>query len=142
MAIAQKMKLPEDKVEGIRIASLIHDIGKIGLPTEILSKPTKLSVMEFDLIKGHSQIGYDILKSIDFPWPVAEIVLQHHEKINGSGYPGGSLKSQMRIANKIAARYTVIVGEEELSKNMITLRNMQTKEQKEVNLGNLINELT
>jgi len=85
--IAQEMKLPEDKIEGIRIASLIHDIGKIGLPTEILSKPTKLTDIEFSLIKGHSQIGYDILKSIDFSYPVVQIVLQHHERLDGSGYP-------------------------------------------------------
>jgi PAS domain S-box-containing protein len=85
--IAQEMKLPEDKIEGVRIASLIHDIGKIGLPSEILSKPTKLADIEFSLIKGHSQIGYDILKSIDFSYPVAQIVLQHHERLDGSGYP-------------------------------------------------------
>jgi HD-GYP domain-containing protein (c-di-GMP phosphodiesterase class II) len=85
--IAQEMKLPEDKIEGIRIASLIHDIGKIGLPAEILSKPTKLADIEFSLIKGHSQTGYDILKSIDFSYPIAQIVLQHHERLNGSGYP-------------------------------------------------------
>ena len=91
--IAQEMKLPEDKIEGIRIVSLIHDIGKIGLPTEILSKPTKLSDIEFGLIKEHSQIGYNILKSIDFPYPVASIVLQHHERLDGSGYPQG-LKSE------------------------------------------------
>ena len=87
-AIAKKeLNLSPDKVEGIRIASLIHDIGKIGLPTEILSKPTKLTDIEFSLIKGHSQIGYDILKSIDFSYPIAQIVLQHHERLNGSGYP-------------------------------------------------------
>jgi len=85
--IAQELTLPEDKVEGIRIASLIHDIGKIGIPTEILSKPTKLSDIEFSLIKNHSQIGYDILKSNDFSYPVAQIILQHHERLNGSGYP-------------------------------------------------------
>jgi PAS domain S-box-containing protein len=85
--IAQEMTLPEAKVEGIRIASLIHDIGKIGLPTEILSKPTKLSDIEFSLIKEHPQIGYDILKSNDFSHPVAQIILQHHERLNGSGYP-------------------------------------------------------
>jgi len=89
VSLARELELTEDKVEGIRIASLIHDIGKIGLPSEILSKPTKLSDTEFDLIKGHSQIGYNILKSIDFPWPIAQITLQHHEKIDGSGYPGG-----------------------------------------------------
>jgi PAS domain S-box-containing protein len=86
-AIAKELSLPEDKIEGIRIASLIHDIGKIGLPTEILSKPTKLTDIEFSLIKEHSQIGYNILKSNDFFYPVANIVLQHHERLNGSGYP-------------------------------------------------------
>jgi len=93
IAIAKELNLSQDKVEGIRIASLIHDIGKIGLPTEILSKPTRLSDIEFNLIKEHSKMGYDILKSIDFSYPVADIVLQHHEKINGSGYPQG-LKDQ------------------------------------------------
>ena len=88
-AIAQEMKLPQDKIEGTRIASLIHDIGKISTPAEILSKPTKLNEIEYSLIKDHSQIGYDILKSIDFPWPIAQIVLQHHERLNGSGYPQG-----------------------------------------------------
>ncbi|GAH51563.1 unnamed protein product, partial [marine sediment metagenome] len=85
--LAQELSLSEDKVEGIRIASLIHDIGRIGLPTEILNRPGKLNDIEFGLIKGHSQIGYDILKSIDFSYPIAKIVLQHHEKLNGSGYP-------------------------------------------------------
>ncbi len=85
--LAQELGLSEDKVEGIRIASLIHDIGRIGLPTEILNKPGKLNDIEFGLIKGHSQIGYDILKSIDFSYPIAKIVLQHHERLNGSGYP-------------------------------------------------------
>jgi len=85
--LARELGLPEDKVEGVRIASLIHDIGKIGLPTEILSKPGKLTDIEFSLIKGHSQVGYDILKSIDFSYPIAQIVLQHHERLNGSGYP-------------------------------------------------------
>jgi putative nucleotidyltransferase with HDIG domain len=85
--IAQEMKLPEDKIEGIRIASLVHDIGKISIPAEILNKPTKLSEIEYSLIKDHSQTGHDVLKSIDFAWPVAKIVLQHHERLNGSGYP-------------------------------------------------------
>src|SRR5665648_444384 len=86
-AIAKELNLSQDKVEGIRIASLIHDIGKIGLPTEILSKPTRLSDIEFSLIKEHSQIGYNILKFIDFSYPVANIVLQHQERLDGSGYP-------------------------------------------------------
>jgi len=88
-AIAKELDLSQDKVEGIRVASLIHDIGKIGIPSEILSKSTALSDIEFSLIKAHAQIGYDILKSIDFSYPVAQIVLQHHEKMDGSGYPNG-----------------------------------------------------
>ena len=87
--IAQEMKLPKDKIEGIRIASLVHDIGKISLPAEILNKLTKLSEMEYGLIKDHSQVGYDVLKSIEFSWPIAQIVLQHHERLDGSGYPQG-----------------------------------------------------
>ncbi|MBU4349791.1 PAS domain S-box protein [bacterium] len=85
--IAKELKFLPDKLEGIRIAALVHDIGKISIPVEILSKPTKLNEIEYRLIKDHSQIGYDILKTIDFPWPVAEIVLQHHERLDGSGYP-------------------------------------------------------
>lgn len=86
-AVAKELNLSQDKVEGIRIASLIHDLGKISIPTEILSKPTSLTAIEFSLIKDHSQIGSDILKSIDFTFPIANIVLQHHERLNGSGYP-------------------------------------------------------
>jgi len=87
ISIAQEMKLSENKIEGVRIASLIHDIGKIGLPTEILSKPGKLTDIEFSLIKDHSKVGYDIIKSIDFSYPIAIVVLQHHERLDGSGYP-------------------------------------------------------
>ena len=100
-AIAQEMKLPPDKIEGIRIASLVHDIGKISIPSEILSKPTKLSEIEYRLIKNHSQIGYDILKSIDFPYPVAQIVLQHHERLNGSGYPNQLKGNDILLEAKI-----------------------------------------
>ena len=99
--IAQEMKLPKDKIEGIRIASLVHDIGKISLPAEILNKPTKLSEIEYGLIKDHSQVGYDILKSIEFPWPVARIVLQHHERLDGSGYPRGLKGNKILLEAKI-----------------------------------------
>ena len=99
--IAQEIKLPEDKIEGIRISSLIHDIGKIGIPTEILSKPTRLTDIEFSLIKGHSQIGSDILKSIDFSYPIAQIVLQHHERLNGVGYPQGLKGEDILLEAKI-----------------------------------------
>ncbi len=100
-AIAREMKLPQDKIEGARIASLIHDIGKISIPSEILSKPTKLSKIEYSLIKDHSQIGYDILKSIEFPWPLAMVVLQHHERVDGSGYPQGLKDEDILMEAKI-----------------------------------------
>ena len=100
-AIAKELNLSQDKVEGIRIASLIYDIGKISVPTEILSKSTTLSDIEFSLIKEHSRIGYEILKAIDFSYPVANIILQHHEKINGSGYPGGLKGDEILLEAKI-----------------------------------------
>ncbi len=87
--IAEEMGLGEDQIDGIRMAGVIHDLGKISVPAEILSKPGRLSNLEFQIIKTHSQTGYEILKNIDFPWPVASIVLQHHEKMDGSGYPMG-----------------------------------------------------
>jgi PAS domain S-box-containing protein len=89
VAIAREMKLPEETVNSIRIASIIHDIGKISVPAEILSKPGKLNEMEFNMIKNHPQMSYDILSTIEFLYPIAEIVYQHHERINGSGYPRG-----------------------------------------------------
>ena len=88
-AIAKEMGFPEDKIMGIRMAGVLHDIGKIAIPVEILSKPGRLSKTEFELIKNHSQVGYDILNSIKFPWPLSQIVLQHHERMDGSGYPQG-----------------------------------------------------
>jgi len=101
VALAKEMGFPKDKVEGIKIAALIHDVGKINLPAEILSKPGKLSEIEFNLIKNHSQTGYDILKKVDFLWPIARIVLQHHEKINGSGYPRGLKGDEILLEAKI-----------------------------------------
>ncbi|MFH1939738.1 MAG: HD domain-containing phosphohydrolase [bacterium] len=99
--IAQEMKLPQDKIEGIKIASLVHDIGKVNLPTEIISKPSKLIEVEFNLIKNYPKVGYDILRKVDFPWPIAEIVLQHQEKIDGSGYPRGLKGDEICIEAKI-----------------------------------------
>jgi len=86
-AIAESMGFDSDRLEGLKIAGLLHDIGKIAIPLEILSKPGRLSEIEFNLIKLHPQTGYDILASIEFPWPVAQFVLQHHRKIDGTGYP-------------------------------------------------------
>jgi PAS domain S-box-containing protein/putative nucleotidyltransferase with HDIG domain len=88
-AVAAEMGFSEHQVEGIRIAGLLHDIGKIAISSDILSKPGKISAIEFELIKTHVQVGYDILKDIDFPWPIAQMVFQHHERMNGSGYPQG-----------------------------------------------------
>ncbi len=88
-AIAEEMNLPADRVNAIHLAAMIHDIGKINVPTEILSKPGELSEYEADLIRIHPQVGYDLLHPIEFPWPIDEIVLQHHERMDGSGYPNG-----------------------------------------------------
>jgi PAS domain S-box-containing protein/putative nucleotidyltransferase with HDIG domain len=88
-AIGRELGLPERRIEGLRVAGYLHDIGKIGIPAEILAKTTHLSDYEFGIVKGHSLIGYEILKNLDFPWPVAQTVLQHHERMDGSGYPDG-----------------------------------------------------
>ena len=100
-AIAQELGLSEDAVQGIWVASLIHDIGKVRVPADILSRPAHLSSAEFELIKEHPRTGYEILKKIDFPWPIAEIVLQHHERINGSGYPLGLKGDEILFASRI-----------------------------------------
>jgi HD-GYP domain-containing protein (c-di-GMP phosphodiesterase class II) len=86
-AIATEMGLPQEKIDGIRMAGAIHDIGELSVPAEILSKPTKLSELEFSLIKEHANKGFEILKDVESPWPLAEIVYQHHERMDGSGYP-------------------------------------------------------
>ncbi|MBN1662809.1 MAG: PAS domain S-box protein [Deltaproteobacteria bacterium] len=88
-SIAQEMGLSADQADGLRMAGNVHDLGKISVPASILSKTSKLSDIEYKLVQVHPQIGYDILKDIDFPWPLAQIVLQHHERMNGSGYPQG-----------------------------------------------------
>jgi len=100
-AIAQEMGLAEERVEAIEIAGVIHDIGKLYVPAEILSKPTKLSDLEYSMIKMHSQVGFTILSKIDFPWPIAQIVHQHHEAINGSGYPQGLSGKDILLEAKI-----------------------------------------
>lgn len=101
VAVAQRLGLSEDQVQGIRVMGMLHDIGKIVVPAEILTKPNELKPYEFLLIKAHSQAGYDILKDIDFPWPVADAVLHHHERLDGSGYPqqlsGDDITMEARI---------------------------------------------
>lgn len=95
------MHLSQEQIETIRIAALIHDIGKISIPSEILTKPGKLSDIEFSLIKSHSQTGYDILKGIDFPYPIIQIILQHHERNNGLGYPNRLTGDEILLEAKI-----------------------------------------
>jgi putative nucleotidyltransferase with HDIG domain len=100
-AIATEMGLVAHQIEGIFMAGIVHDLGKIYVPAEILSKPSRLNEIEFNLIRTHSQVGYDLLKTIDFPWPIAQIVHQHHERLNGSGYPQGLLSEQILVEAKI-----------------------------------------
>ncbi len=100
-ALAGELGLAADCIDGLRVASLLHDLGKIAVASEILSKPGKINDYEFAIIKAHPQIGYDILKAIDFPWPVAQIVLQHHERLDGSGYPAGLKEEEILLEAKI-----------------------------------------
>ena len=107
-AIATKMGLTSDQIDGIRMAGAIHDIGKISVPAEILSKPGVLTPIEFSLIKTHSQIGYEILKDIEFPWDIAQMVLQHHERMDGSGYPNGLSGEHILLEARILAVADVV----------------------------------
>ncbi|MEJ2723397.1 MAG: PAS domain S-box protein [Deltaproteobacteria bacterium] len=107
-AIATHMGLSPERVDGIRMAGVIHDIGKISVPAEILSKPGVLTDLEFSLIKTHSRVGYDILKEIEFPWDIAQIVLQHHERLDGSGYPHGLSSRNILLDAKILAVADVV----------------------------------
>ncbi|MBU0544722.1 MAG: PAS domain S-box protein, partial [Proteobacteria bacterium] len=133
MMIAGEMNFSPDQVEGIKMAAEIHDIGKLSVPAEILSKPSKLSDIEYQLIKIHPEAGYNIIKDIEFPWPVATIIIQHHERINGSWYPKG-LKGEeilpeariLAVADAVEAiashrpyrpAYGIDIAIEEISKN-------------------------
>ncbi|HET7831832.1 MAG TPA: HD domain-containing phosphohydrolase [Gallionella sp.] len=88
-AIGKELGLPERQIDGLRVTGYLHDIGKIAVPAEILSRPTELTETEHALVRAHARSGYDILKNLEFPWPVAEAILQHHERLDGSGYPRG-----------------------------------------------------
>lgn len=107
-AIATEMGLSKEQVEGIRMAGVIHDLGKISVPAEILTKPARLTQIEFNLVKAHPQVGYDILKRIEFPWPIAQTVLQHHERMDGSGYPAGLSGEEILMEARILGLADVV----------------------------------
>ena len=107
-SIATEMNLPAEQIDGIRMAAAIHDLGKISVPAEILSKPKKLTAIEFSLIKTHAKSGYDILKNIDFPWPIARMILEHHKRMNGSGYPHGLTGDNLLMESQILAVADVV----------------------------------
>jgi PAS domain S-box-containing protein len=107
-AIAREMNLPPEQVEGIHFGGLIHDLGKLYVPAEILSKPGRLSPVEFELVKQHPQAGYDIIRAIEFPWPVARMVLEHHERLDGSGYPNRLMGDAILFEARILAVADVV----------------------------------
>ena len=106
--IGRELALSEHDLEGLQIASVVHDVGKIRIPAEILTKPSRLDPVEYDLIKTHAQTGYEILKNIRFPWPIADIVVQHHERLDGSGYPKGLKGDDILLEAKILALADVV----------------------------------
>lgn len=108
VAIGQQMGMDEDKIEGLRVCGLLHDVGKISVPAEILTKPTMLTDLEFGMVKLHSRTGYEILKNINFPWPVATVTLQHHERLDGSGYPEGLKGEQIIKESRILSVADVV----------------------------------
>ncbi len=103
LAIGRELNLPEDRIEGMRLAALIHDIGKIYVPAEILNRPGKLSKAEFEMIQTHPEVGYDIVKDVKFPWPVGQMILQHHERMDGSGYPKALKGEEIILEARIMA---------------------------------------
>jgi putative nucleotidyltransferase with HDIG domain len=107
-AIATDMGLSQEIIDGIRMAGTIHDIGKLSIPAEILTKPTKLTNIEYSLIKEHSQSGYEMLKNVESPWPLAEIAYQHHERMNGTGYPRNMKGDEILVEARILAVADVV----------------------------------
>jgi putative nucleotidyltransferase with HDIG domain len=107
-AIAEEMGLAEERIDGLRVAATLHDVGKITVPSEILAKPGALTDIEFGIIKGHAQAGSDVVEGIPFPWPVALIILQHHERLNGTGYPNGTRGEDLLLEARILAVADVV----------------------------------
>ena len=108
VAISAELGFDGNRQQGMHIAGCLHDIGKINIPAEILSKPGKLTDIEYSLVKGHAQAGYDVLAHVDFPWPMAEVVLQHHERLDGTGYPRGLKGEEIIIEARILAVADVV----------------------------------
>ena len=106
--IARKLGLSDDTIHGLRLAAAIHDLGKIGIPSEILSWPGRLTPSQFNLLKEHVQFGYDIIKDVKFPWPISTIILQHHERLDGSGYPNAIKASEILVESRILAVADVV----------------------------------
>jgi len=106
--IADRLALSDDDVECVRVAGLMHDIGKLSVPAEILAKPSRLTDTEFGIIQQHPQTAYEILSPVDFPWPVATIILQHHERLDGSGYPGGLGRQAIDLKAQVLAVADVV----------------------------------
>jgi HD-GYP domain-containing protein (c-di-GMP phosphodiesterase class II) len=107
-AIGTEMGLSVARIGGIRVAASIHDLGKISVPADILSRPGRLSESELMLVRAHSQVGYELLRQVEFPWPVADIVLQHHERLDGSGYPNHLRGDEMLLEARIIALADVV----------------------------------
>jgi HD-GYP domain-containing protein (c-di-GMP phosphodiesterase class II) len=107
-AIGALIGVDDHRREGLRIAGHLHDIGKIIVPSEILSKPGRLSAIEYQLVQGHAQAGYEVLKNVKFPWPLAEVALQHHERMDGSGYPQGLKGEEILFDARIIAVADVV----------------------------------
>lgn len=103
VAIGKELNLSQEKLDGLHLAASIHDLGKIYIPNEMLNRPGKLSQPELEIIKTHPQVGYDIVKNIDFPWPIAKMILQHHERLDGSGYPNGAKEDEILFESQILA---------------------------------------
>jgi len=108
VAIGTELGLDTDRLEGLRLGAMIFDIGKVYVPAEILNRPGKLTELEFEMVKEHSQVGYEIVKDVKFPWPVAEMILQHHERLDGSGYPNGLKAPEILMESRIIAVADVV----------------------------------
>jgi len=108
VAIGAELGFDTHRQEGLRVAGHLHDVGKMAVPVELLVKPTRLSAAEFELVKAHPQAGYEILKDVEFPWPVAQVALQHHERVDGGGYPQGLQGNAILLEARIVAVADVV----------------------------------